>query len=300
MSGAARDIRRALAGIAMAVLATLFFALTDSASKFVALAAVPALMALWVRYIIQALATTLVVVPLGGWAVMRTRRPLFHLLRGLLLITSSMLVFFSLKFMPVGEFTAIMLTTPLVITLVAGVFLREQVSPLRWLLVAGGFVGTLVIIRPTGEAFSPALLLPLAHVAANCVFQILTSRMARTENPLTLNFYTAWVGALAVTPLLPLVWQAQVPALLWAVMAAMGVFGAIGHFLLIVAYQRAPVATLTPYLYAQIGFAMLCGWLVFAHVPDGWAVLGMALIAACGVAGAWLTLAEHRQAARAA
>jgi len=124
--------------------------------------------------------------------------------------------------------------------------------------------------------------------------------MARTENPLTLNFYTAWVGALAVTPLLPLVWQAQVPALLWAVMAAMGVFGAIGHFLLIVAYQRAPVATLTPYLYAQIGFAMLCGWLVFAHVPDGWAVLGMALIAACGVAGAWLTLAEHRQAARAA
>jgi drug/metabolite transporter (DMT)-like permease len=81
-------------------------------------------------------------------------------------------------------------------------------------------------------------------------------------------------------------------------MVVMGVAGAMGHFLLILAYRRAPASTLTPYLYAQIGFAMACGWVVFGHVPDGWSILGMGLIALCGAAGAWLTLVEHRQTLR--
>jgi drug/metabolite transporter (DMT)-like permease len=75
----------------------------------------------------------------------------------------------------------------------------------------------------------------------------------------------------------------------------MGVTGSVGHFLLILAYARAPAATLTPYLYAQIGFAMLGGWLVFAHVPDSWSVLGMVLVALCGAGGAWATLHERRR-----
>ena len=74
----------------------------------------------------------------------------------------------------------------------------------------------------------------------------------------------------------------------------MGVMGSIGHFLLILAYQRAPASTLTPYLYAQIGFATLGGWLVFSHIPDTGSLIGMGMIAACGAAGAWLTVRERR------
>ena len=70
--------------------------------------------------------------------------------------------------------------------------------------------------------------------------------------------------------------------------------GTVGHFLLILAYQRAPASTLTPYLYVQIGFAMLGGWVVFSHVPDGWSIAGMALIALCGAAGAWAAVRESR------
>ncbi len=298
MSDAKAVATRVLAGIAIVLMATVFFAVTDTTAKYVNAAGVPLLMALWARYAFQAIATSLVVVPLGGWSVMRTRQPLFHALRGLMLVTSSGLVFVSLKFMSVGEFTAIMLITPLVLTLVAGTFLKEQVSPLRWALVSGGFIGTLVIIRPGGESFTPAMLLPLAQVVTNCGFQVLTIRLARTEDPLTMNFYTGWVGALAATPLLLLAWDPQVPAGLWGLLVLMGVAGAMGHFLLILAYRRAPASTLTPYLYAQIGFAMACGWVVFGHVPDGWSILGMGLIALCGAAGAWLTVVEHRQTLR--
>ncbi len=300
MSGTGSAAGRSLAGIGIVLVATSVFAVTDTAAKYVTAAGVPLLMALWARYTFQAIATSLVVVPMGGWRVMRTRQPLFHALRGLMLVCSSALVFLSLKFMPVGEFTAIMLMAPLVLTLVAGTFLKEHVSPLRWTLVCGGFAGTLVIIRPGGESFTPAYLLPLVQVVTNCCFQVLTIRLARTENPLTINFYTGWVGALVATPLLLLSWDPQLPAWLWGLLVAMGVSGAVGHFLLILAYRRAPASTLTPYLYAQIGFAMACGWVVFGHVPDGWSVLGMGLIALCGAAGAWLTVVEHRQAVRAA
>ena len=84
---------------------------------------------------------------------------------------------------------------------------------------------------------------------------------------------------------------------LWAALCFMGLMGTVGHFMLILAYQRASAATLTPYLYSQIGFAMLGGFLVFSHVPDGWSLIGIAMIAVCGAAGAWLTVRERRESA---
>lgn len=286
----------ALAGIGLALAAVACFATLDTTSKFVS-ATVPVLMALWFRYLFQAVTTTLVVLPLKGRAVLRTAHPKFQCLRGVLLLTSSMLAFFSLKFMPVGEFTAIVMVTPLIITLMAATRLKEVVSPLRWALVIGGFVGTVIIIRPGGSAFSWTLLLPFGLVASNAWFQVLTSRLARTEDPMTLHFYTGWVGTLIATVMLPFVWEPVSDLATWGRLCLMGLMGTVGHFALILAYQRAPAATLTPYLYAQIGFAMLGGWIVFSHVPDHWSLLGMALVAACGAAGAWLTVRERRSAA---
>lgn len=284
---------RALAGIAFAVTSVACFATLDTTTKYVSLS-VPVLLALWFRFAFQAVLTTVVVLPRMGRGVLYTAHPLLQILRGLLLFLCSMLAFFSLKYLPVGEFTAIVMITPLLITLLAATTLDEHVSPLRWALVAGGFTGTLIIIRPGGTAFDWTMLLPLCLVAANAGFQVLTSRLARTEAPQTLHFYTGWVGALLASVALPFVWTPIDSWALWGALILMGVMGSVGHFLLILAYTRAPAATLTPYLYAQIGFAMLGGWLVFAHVPDGWSLLGMALIAVCGAVGAWLSVLEGR------
>jgi drug/metabolite transporter (DMT)-like permease len=299
VSGAASGASGLLAGIGIVVAACAFFATMDTSAKYVVVAGVPLIMGLWARYLFQAVATAVVVLPLRGLAVLRTRKPLFHCLRGALLFTSSLLLFASLRFLPVGELTAIMMISPLVVTLMGATLLKERVSLLRWLLVAGGFAGTLVIIRPGSASFSWVMLLPLAQVACNTGFQVMTSQLARTEDPVTMHMYTGWVGALLACLIVPLVWTALPSPWLWAVLVLMGLLAAVGHFLLILAYQRAPATTLTPYLYTQIGFAMLGGWLVFSHVPDGWSAAGMGLIAACGVGGAWLTLHESRTAARA-
>ena len=284
---------RVLAGIAFALAAVACFATLDTTTKFVS-ASVPVLMALWFRYAFQSAVTTLVVLPRRGRRVLRTVHPGYHILRGLLLFLCSLFAFFSLQFMPVGEFTAVLMITPLVITLLAATTLGEHVSPLRWTLVAGGFAGTLIILRPGGASFGWTLLLPLGLVASNAWFQVLTRKLARTETPMSMHFYTGWVGTLLASLALPFVWVPIESWHLWGGLVLMGTMGSLGHFLLILAYARAPAATLTPYLYAQIGFAMLGGWLVFAHVPDGWSLLGMGLVALCGGAGAWLTVVEGR------
>jgi drug/metabolite transporter (DMT)-like permease len=289
-----RESERTLAGIGLVVVAVACFAILDTTAKL-STTAVPILMAIWVRYAFQAVATTLVLLPRYGTAVLKTEHPRYQLLRGSLLLVSSGLAFLSLRYMPLAEFTSIVLIAPLVVTLFAATVLKEEVSPLRWALVAGGFAGTIVILRPGGTVFSWAILLPLGLVFSNAWFQVLTSRLARTEKPLTMHFYSGWVGTLIATIALPFAW-APLPAWhWWAILCFMGLMGTVGHLLLILAYQRAPASTLTPYLYGQIGFAMLTGWVMFSQVPDLTSLLGMALIAVCGAAGAWLTVRERKE-----
>jgi drug/metabolite transporter (DMT)-like permease len=186
------------------------------------------------------------------------------------------------------------MVTPLAVTLLAALFLRERVRPLRWLLVTGGFAGALLVVRPGGGLIGWAALLPLVMVFAYAWFQILTAKMARTEDPMTMHFYTGWVGALVASLVLPAVWQAVPDARTLAQLCLIGLMGTVGHFLLILAFQRAPASTLSPYLYTQIAFAMFCGWVVYDHVPGGLELAGITLIVLCGATASWITAREQR------
>ncbi len=284
---------KVLAGIGFGLLAVACFSMLDTTTKHIS-ASLSLLMALWFRYLFQAVATTLVVLPTRGMRILQTQHPRFQMLRGFLLFCSSLLAFFSLKYMPVAEFTSIVLMAPLVITLWATKSLGEKVSALRWCLVIGGFIGTLVIIRPSSQHFDWTVILPVILVTTNSGFQVLTSKMARTEDPMTMHLYTGWIGTGLATLALPFVWEMPQDWTLWAQLVIMGFLATVGHFFLILAYMRAPAATLTPFLYAQIGFALLGGWLVFHHVPDQWTLVGMGLVTLCGALGAWLTVREGR------
>ena len=284
---------QAAVGIAFLILATAFFAVLDTSVKYVG-AFVPVLMAVWFRYVFHAVVVTAVMLPLRGRSLVRTDHPRFQLLRGVLLLTVSALSFVALQYMPVGEFTAIVMITPLMVTLLAALFLRERVSLLRWVLVVGGFAGALLVVQPGGDVVGWASLLPLAMVLTYAWFQILTSKMARTEDPMTMHFYTGWVGALVSSLVLPVVWQAIPDATTFAILCLIGLMGTVGHFLLILAFKRTQASTLTPYLYGQIGFAMFCGWAVFGHVPGHLELIGIAMIVLCGATASWLTARDRR------
>lgn len=289
----ARAAPGALTGILFLVVAVACFAVLDTTVKYVG-AAVSVVVSVWFRYAFQAVAVSAFMLPRYGRGLLRTRHPRFQALRGLLLTGISALAFISLQHMSVGAFTAIVMTAPLVVTLLAAVFLKERVSALRWLLVAGGFAGTLLIVRPGSAVLGWASLLPLGLVLMYAWFQILTSQMARTENPLTMHFYTGWVGAGLSSLALPLFWTALPDTKTLALLVLIGLMGTVGHFLLILAFARTAASTLTPFLYSQVGFAMLGGWVVFGHVPGTWELSGIALIVLCGATASWITAREQR------
>lgn len=290
----ARPPRVRGSGLAFMVASLMCFAALDTTTQWVA-ATAPVAMALWFRYLFQTVVTGAVLLPALRGALPHTRRPGLQFVRGLALLACSAVAFFGLRAMPVGEFTAVAMLTPLVITLIAAWRLGESVSWRRWACVVGGFAGTLLVIRPSGSVFQWALLLPLLLVVANTVFQIVTSLLTRTDDPRTMHFYTGLVGLVLTSAVLPWSWQ-TLPGTVWLAFVLMGMLGTLGHFLLILAYARAPVAVLTPYLYLQVGFAAMGGWLVFAHLPDALALAGIAAITLCGAYGTWLTAREARPA----
>ena len=287
--------RRGLLGIAYTVFAAACFVVLDTTVQYLS-AFVPLLMALWWRYTFQSVVAAAMLAPKRGLRMLRTERPGLHVLRGLLLMCSTGFAFASLKMMPVSEFTAVVMITPLVITLIAATALKQHVSVLRWALVIVSFLATIVIIRPFSHGFHITLLLPLGCVAGNAAFQLLTSRMTLTEDTMTMQLSTGLVGMLLASLALPFVFIWITDWTLWVLLVLMGVSSSAGHLLLIKAFQKTAPATLMPYQYAQIAFALLGGYVVFRYVPDQWSMLGMAVIAVCGALGAWLTVHEGRAA----
>ncbi len=289
------DTRQSLLGIAYTIAAAACFSVLDTTVQYLS-SFVPLLMALWWRYTFQTVVAAAMLAPQRGLRMLRTQRPGLHVLRGIMLMCSTAFAFASLKVMPVSEFTAVVMITPIVITLVAATALKQHVSALRWALVIVSFLATMVIIRPFGSGFHITLLLPLGCVLGNAAFQLLTSRMTLTEDTMTMQLSTGLVGMLLASIALPFVFVWFTDWKLWALLLLMGVSSSVGHFLLIKAFQKAAPATLMPYQYAQIAFALLGGWLVFRYVPDQFSMLGMTVIALCGALGAWLTVHEGRTA----
>ncbi|HRO81397.1 DMT family transporter [Alicycliphilus denitrificans] len=292
--GSAAGARRsALSGIALTVGACACFALLDMSTKLVG-ATVPLFMALWLRYLFQSLLTSAWVLPRTGWRWPRTQHPRFQMLRAALFAGTSLFGFLSIRFMPLPEFTAIVAATPLCVTLVAALWLRQPVSPLRWVLVATGLASVMLILRPGGSAFTWAMVMPLAMLALATGYQILSSLMAGQEDPATTQFYTGWIATALTSLGAPFVWTHIASPWVWLGTFVMGLSSALGHLMLLRAYARTTPATIAPFLYTQIGFAMLAGWAVYGHMPDGWSLVGMGLIAASGAASAWLTVRETR------
>jgi drug/metabolite transporter (DMT)-like permease len=283
-------------GIALIVLMAACFATMDTSAKYLG-AFVPVLAMMWFRYLTQAVIMS-VWLARSASSGFRARHPRFQVLRGCLLLATSSASFYGVQYLPVAEFTAINMLTPVVVTLLAGWVLHEHVSGLRWMLVGGGFLGALIVIRPGSGLFGWAVLFPLLGALSYASFQVLTSKLAALESPFTTHFYTGLTGTLILTPVLFLspidlvgLVQSTRPEHL-ALMLGIGLMGTTGHLLLILALGYAPTATLMPFVYVQIAAAAVVSWLVFRHVPDGWAWVGMAVIALCGAASAWMNVRQ--------
>ena len=283
------------AAIAMIVGSAACFTAIDAGVKYLAARySLPLLV--WARWGVPVILMAVLLGPKMGWGLLRTANPKLHFVRGAALMLSSLCFFAALKFLPLAEATGINYSTPILVTLMAGSLLHEPITRPRWLFVGAGFVGTLLILRPGGATLQTASFLALGAAAMNATFQILTRKLAR-EDLLVLIFYPSLVGTVLMSFIVPFFERdtsfATADILLFVVI---GVLGAIGHFLFVQAFQRAPASTIAPFTYMQLVWSALAGWLVFDAFPDRWAVAGMTLIAVSGIV---LTLYERSRARRA-
>ncbi|MCE7876851.1 MAG: DMT family transporter, partial [Betaproteobacteria bacterium PRO3] len=245
------------------------------------------LVVVWARYAGQMAAVTPYARHRVGPGFWRTRNLRMQLLRSAMLLAATLSFFGALRYLPLAEGSAISSLAPVVVVFLSPWILGERPGRARVVAALVGFAGVLLLLRPGSAVLHPAALLLFVSATCNAFYAMLTRRLPG-DSPYTTLFYSALVGTIALTPLLPFV--AIPTAWSWTsagLFALLGVFAGSGHALLTRAFLRAPASLLAPFGYLQIVWATLYGFLVFDQFPDGWSFTGMAVIVASGVALAW-------------
>lgn len=286
------DKRSDHGGIVLILLAVAMFVSMDTIVKYLAAIGYPVLQIVWARFIFHllfALPILLIFYP-GRF---RTRRLRLQMIRSLLLFVTTFTFFYALKLISLAAATTIMFAAPLFLIGLSVVILGEKVGLRRWLGVAAGFTGIVLIIRP-GPTMDLAYLVPLAAAFIYANYQLMTRMMSGDEHAVTTFFYTPMAGAIVTSAIVifhaPLsslldygLWRTPENAEVWILMAGCGVLGGAGHFLLIKAFERSEASLIAPFAYSSIIWATLLGWAVFNRIPDEWTFAGAALIIASGL-----------------
>jgi len=272
-----------LSAIALIVLSCLCFTAVDVTVKVLA-QRYPVPLIVWARWSVQTLIIVALLAPRMGVGMFRTARLPMQLVRGVVLIGSSICYFAALSLLPLAEVTALNYTSPIIVTLMAAAFLREHLTRPRWAFIAAGFVGMLLIVRPGSDMLTPAAVFAVGAAFLYATFQILTRKLAG-EDLMVLLVYPSMVGTAVLSALTPFFFpdNAWHPVVDTAAFLSIGTVGFIGHFLFIRAFRSAAASAIAPFTYVQLVWSTLAGWIVFSTFPDGWTLAGIFVIAGSGV-----------------
>jgi drug/metabolite transporter (DMT)-like permease len=263
-------------GIGLVTLTTLCFAVLDASAKWLVLS-LPVLQVVWLRFVFHVLIASALLAPRYGLELLRVRNWRLQALRAAMMASMTALNFWALQFLQLAETGAIQFSVPLLIALFSAWWLGEKLDARRWLAIAAGFAGVLLIVRPGSAAFHPAILLSVMNALLYAAFNMLTRRMVATESAASLQLMSALGAALLLAPFALAGWQWPHEWLPWLAIALCGLCGGLGHFMVAQAHRYASAATLGPFLYQQIIYMTLLGWLVFGQAP-GWLVASGALV----------------------
>jgi drug/metabolite transporter (DMT)-like permease len=283
-----------LAAVGLILLSAVIWPCTDAVAKHLALQGVPTNQLAWGRYAAGSLLLAPVVaLRHGGRALLPPLRG-WHLLRVALPVLVTVFLFAGLAHMPFAAASALLFVNPLLITALSGPALGERVGVARWLAVALGFAGALLVIRPGAGVFQWTSVAPLAAAFAFAGAAVLNRKLKGDVPPVATTFH---YGVVAVIALLPMAaagaWRPFDAALVgWIFL--MAVLGGVALWSIVLAYERAEASTLAPFHYAELACATVLGVIVFGEIPDAVTTAGIAVIIAAGL---WVVL---RPAARAA
>jgi drug/metabolite transporter (DMT)-like permease len=271
------------------LLSAAMFAGMDMSAKTLALS-YPLPQVIWARYP-ASVVLVLVFVLVRGRAsdVIVTRRLGLQVLRGVLVVATLSFHFTGIHYIPLADATALLFTAPILVAALSYPILGEPVRMGLWSGVLLGFGGALIVIRPGLGVMQVAAFLPLCAAFMLAGYQMAGRILSRTDHALTTFAYTVLVGAIGMTLIVPFHWKAP-DFTGWMWIAALGLFAGFGQFSVIKAFEAAPAAFVTPFIYSGLLWATLLGYTVFGDLPDLWTVVGALLIVFSGI---YILYREH-------
>ncbi len=267
--------------IVLTVLGVSFLGAMDGVTKLI-LGELPLAVLIGLRSIASFTLVGLYVGRTVWWEALGAKSKPLLILRGLLPVIASFAVTAALAVMPLADVTAVLFAAPLVATALSIPLLKEKVGFHRWMAVAIGFGGVILVLRPSGE-MSLITLLPLVTATIFAIYQMMTRLLRFGSGPLVMLLFMMGTGVVATFPLL--VWFWEVPDLRQlGVIGLAGLLYALAHLCLTRAFSGgADASSLTPFLYSQIIAAAVLGYLLFGELPDLMAWLGTVVIISSGL-----------------
>lgn len=267
-------------GIIYMVMTTLFFVSLDATAKFL-IDTLPVAQVVWARFVFHLFFVGLLLGP-RLLTYVRSNTIKLQLVRSALMVITNAMFFIGLQFAALTTATSITFLGPIFVTILAIPLLGESVGIRRWVGVAFGFLGAMIIIRPGSGVLGIAAIFFLGTAFTHACYQIMTRKIRAADHPYTTLIYTAVVGAVALSCIVPFQWV--MPTLpQWGLMAVLGACGAVGHYFLIKALQAAPAAAVVPFSYTALLWATLYGYFLWNELPDLWTIVGAAVIAGSGL-----------------
>ena len=266
--------------ILLMVGAVFCFASMDATAKYLMKEIGPA-QTIWARYTVQALLVTVLILPkisIYG----KTKYPKLQFVRSVALMMATTLFFFAFSRLGLAEASAIFNISPVLITLGAFLFLREQIGPRRVIGILVSLLGALIIIRPGSGVFTIYAILPLGAAIFYSTYSLATRFVGTDESPWTSLFYSAIFGAICYSIYIVFHWNPMSNnALLLTII--IGLFGTAGHICLIRALTLGEASLVAPFIYTNLLFTTIWGVVLFGNFPDFWTIAGALIIVAAGI-----------------
>ncbi|MEO0569157.1 MAG: DMT family transporter [Pseudomonadota bacterium] len=274
-------------GILMMITTTFIFAVQDGISQHLA-REYNVLMVVMIRYwFFAAFVITISSRHEGGLRkTARTKQPFLQAFRATLLVAEICVMVLAFTYLGLVESHAIFAAYPLLIAALSGPVLGESVGWRRWIAIAIGFIGVVIILQPGFGVFKPQAIIAVASALMFALYSLLTRFAARKDSAMTSFFWTGTVGAVVITCLGLWFWE-PMTGNDWAWMVILCITGAAGHFTLIKCYEVAEASAVQPFAYLQLVFASAIGISVFSEKIQANVAFGGALIVAAGLFTLW-------------
>ena len=258
------------------------FATMDAGAKWLS-RSYPLVAAVWLRYLIPTVLTGTYLLITRGRHFAHAPRPMLQILRGITLVASTLCFWTALSHLPLVEAATVSFIGPTMVVIFSALLLRERPRRTHWMALAIGFVGVMIALRPGFTHTGIGAIAALGSAAFYSIYLVMTRKVAGEADSIALLFHANAIGALVLTLVAPATARMPVNMAEWLILPALGLFGSVGHWCMIKAYEKADASTLAPFMYVQLMIATFYGWLIYDDLPDGFTLLGMLFILASGL-----------------